>query len=97
MALAADDPVDGYRMGKGYAPFIPNGRAINPITRTNWERVGVTPDIAVAAADAQKVAHAAILRDFIAASKDPDEKAYLQDSLKDVEAGKADVPVYTKR
>lgn len=91
------NPGDGYAIGKGYAAFIPNGRAINPITKTNWEHVGVTPDIAVPAADAQKVAHAAILRELIAATKDPDEKAYLQDSLKDVEAGKADVPVYTKR
>ena len=91
------NPGDGYAIGKGYAAFIPNGRAINPITKTNWEHVGVAPDIAVPAADAQKVAHAAILRDLIAASKNPDEKAYLQDSLKDVEAGKPDVPVYTKR
>ena len=91
------NPGDGYAIGKGYAAFIPNGRAINPITKTNWEHVGVVPDIAVPAADAQKVAHAAILRDLIAATKDPDEKAYLQDSLEDVEAGKAEVPVYTKR
>ena len=91
------NPGDSYAIGKGYAAFIPNGRAINPITKTNWEHVGVTPDIAVPAADAQKVAHAAILRELIAASKDPDEKAYLQDSLEDVEAGKAEVPVYTKR
>ena len=26
---------------------VPYGRAINPITGTNWEGVGVTPDIAV--------------------------------------------------
>ena len=91
------NPGDGYAIGNGYAAFIPNGRAINPITKTNWEHVGVTPDIAVPAADAQKVAHAAILRELIAATKDPDEKAYLQDSLEDVEAGKAEVPVYTKR
>ena len=91
------NPGDGYAIGKGYAAFIPNGRAINPITKTNWEHVGVTPDIAVPAADAQKVAHAAILRELIAATKDPDEKAYLQDSLEDVEAGKPDMPVYTRR
>ena len=91
------NPGDGYAIGKGYAAFIPNGRAINPITKTNWEHVGVAPDIAVPAADAQKVAHAAILRELIAASKNPDEKAYLQDSLEDVEAGKVDAPVYTKR
>ena len=91
------NPGDGYAIGNGYAAFIPNGRAINPITKTNWEHVGVAPDIAVPAADAQKVAHAAILRELIAEAKNPDDKAYLQDSLKDVEAGKVDVPVYTKR
>ncbi|HSD16375.1 MAG TPA: S41 family peptidase [Thermomonas sp.] len=91
------NPGDGYAIGNGYAAFIPNGRAINPVTGTNWEHVGVTPDIAVPAADAQKVAHAAILRDLIAATKNPDEKTALQDSLKDVESGKVEVPVYTKR
>ncbi len=91
------NPGNGYAIGKGFAAFIPNGRAINPITKTNWEHVGVAPDIAVPAADAQKVAHAAILRELIAATKDADEKAALQESLKDVEAGKVDVPVYAKR
>ncbi|MEO6154352.1 MAG: S41 family peptidase, partial [Thermomonas sp.] len=58
------NPGDGYAIAKGYAAFIPNGRAINPITKTNWEHVGVKPDISVPAADAQKVAHAAILREL---------------------------------
>jgi hypothetical protein len=89
------NPGDGYAIGGGYAAFIPNGRAINPITKTNWEHVGVTPDIAVPAGDAQKVAHAAIVRDLLAASKDADEKEYLQDVLKKVEAGVIDPPVYT--
>jgi hypothetical protein len=36
--------------------FVPTGRAINPITKTNWEGVGVKPDVAVPAADALEVA-----------------------------------------
>jgi len=32
--------------------FIPTGRAINPVTGTNWEGVGVVPDIAVVADEA---------------------------------------------
>jgi retinol-binding protein 3 len=36
--------------------FVPTGRAINPITKTNWEGVGVKPDVAVPAADALDVA-----------------------------------------
>jgi hypothetical protein len=32
--------------------FIPTGRAINPVTKTNWEGVGVEPDIPTKADDA---------------------------------------------
>ena len=38
------------------AMFVPSGRAINPITKTNWEGVGVQPDIEVAADEALDVA-----------------------------------------
>jgi C-terminal processing protease CtpA/Prc len=34
------------------AVFIPHGRAINPITKTNWEGVGVEPDVKVPAEQA---------------------------------------------
>ncbi|HJQ52515.1 MAG TPA: S41 family peptidase, partial [Gemmatimonadaceae bacterium] len=36
--------------------FVPTGRAINPITKTNWEEVGVKPDVQAAADDALDVA-----------------------------------------
>jgi retinol-binding protein 3 len=36
--------------------FVPTGRAINPITKTNWEGVGVRPEVAVPAAEALDVA-----------------------------------------
>ena len=35
-----------------FAIFIPTGRAINPITKTNWEGVGVKPEIEMPAAEA---------------------------------------------
>lgn len=54
----------------------------------------MTPDIAVPAADAQKVAHAAILKTLLAASKDADEKAELTELIAKVESGVADVPNY---
>lgn len=34
-------------IGDGFRMFVPTGRAINPITGTNWEGVGVVPEIAV--------------------------------------------------
>ena len=91
------NPGDMYPLGAGFAAFIPDGRAINPVTKTNWEHVGVKPDIAVAAADARKTAHAAILRDLIKASSNADEKAELQELIAKVESGKEDAPVYSMR
>jgi len=32
--------------------FIPTGRAINPVTKTNWEGTGVTPEVKTSAEDA---------------------------------------------
>ena len=37
--------------------FIPTGKAINPITKTNWEGVGVVPEIKTSAEDALDKAH----------------------------------------
>lgn len=39
-----------------YMIFIPTGRAINPVTNTNWEGVGVKPDVAVDADKALETA-----------------------------------------
>jgi retinol-binding protein 3 len=39
-----------------FALFVPSGRAINPITKTNWEGLGVKPDIEVPASDALETA-----------------------------------------
>lgn len=64
------------------------------LATTNWERTGVKPDVAVPAADAQKTAHAAILKTLIVASKDADEKNELQDLLAKLEADKLDPPNY---
>jgi C-terminal processing protease CtpA/Prc len=37
--------------------FVPSGRAINPVTKTNWEGTGVKPDVEVAADKALETAH----------------------------------------
>lgn len=45
-------PVNGHRIDQHFAIGVPFARAISPITHTNWEGVGVKPDISVPAADA---------------------------------------------
>lgn len=45
-------PSEGYDIDDWFHIAIPFGRPINPITKTNWEGVGVVPDIPVPASDA---------------------------------------------
>jgi hypothetical protein len=45
-------PVHPYPIGNGFVAAIPNARALNPYTHTDWERTGVIPDIAVHQEDA---------------------------------------------
>ena len=45
-------PVTGHRIDDRFMIGVPFARAINPTTKTNWEGVGVEPDVKVPAADA---------------------------------------------
>jgi C-terminal processing protease CtpA/Prc len=45
-----------YRLSEHFAAFIPSRRSISPITQTNWEGVGVIPDIAATPDNALAVA-----------------------------------------
>ena len=57
-------PVMGQRIDEHFMIGVPFARAINPITRTNWEGVGVEPDIKVPAADALATAQK-LIRDGV--------------------------------
>jgi C-terminal processing protease CtpA/Prc len=59
------NPVDLYQLDAHFELRVPSGRAINPITATNWEGIGVTPDVRVDAADALQVAHLTALRTIL--------------------------------
>ena len=45
-------PVAGHRIDEHFMIGVPYARAINPVTHTNWEGVGVKPDVIVPANDA---------------------------------------------
>ena len=60
-------PGDLFRLTAAVAAFSPTGRAINPRTGTDWEGVGVVPDVAVAEGDALAIAHRLALRRVLAA------------------------------
>jgi retinol-binding protein 3 len=46
--------------------WVPTGRAINPITNTNWEGTGVKPDIDVKAEEALQIAQTKALEGLVA-------------------------------
>jgi hypothetical protein len=54
---------------------VPVGRAINPVSKTNWEGTGVTPDIAVPAAQAFDRAYQMAVEKLSAKAADPQRKA----------------------
>jgi tetratricopeptide (TPR) repeat protein len=72
------NPGGMFPAGNGLAVFIPTGRAINPITKTNWEGVGVKPDIEIPAEDA--------LDKALELAK-PEAEKYKQKILADAEKG----------
>jgi retinol-binding protein 3 len=51
-------PVAGHRIDDRFTIGVPFARAINPTTKTNWEGVGVEPDVKVPALDALTTAQA---------------------------------------
>ena len=73
------------RLGAHFMMFVPSGRPINPVTHTDWEDVGVTPDIKASAKNALDVAQIAVLKNLIATETDPEWKRKIQHRLDDLQ------------
>lgn len=56
------NPGDEIRINDHFSVFIPTGRAVNPVTKTNWEGVGVEPDVKTTRERALKTAYLTALR-----------------------------------
>ncbi|HEY0426673.1 MAG TPA: S41 family peptidase [Pyrinomonadaceae bacterium] len=72
------NPGTTFRMSENFGVFIPTGRAINPITKTNWEGTGVKPDVEVPAEQALKTAYLTALNKSFEKTKDEDFKGALK-------------------
>ena len=72
------NPGDLYPINAHFAVFVPTGRAISPITKTNWEGTGVTPDITVPADEAFTRARALAIKALVDSQTDPARKTQLQ-------------------
>lgn len=58
-------------VSNGFVMFVPTGRAINPITKTNWEGTGVTPDVQVSQEKALETAEMMALEKMAKKTTDP--------------------------
>jgi hypothetical protein len=75
------NPGGSERINAHFSVFVPMGRAINPITKTNWEGTGVTPDVAVPAEQALKTAQLMALKKLLEKTKDTHTTENLKEAL----------------
>ena len=71
-------PGSTYRIHPHFEAFIPNGRAINPITNQNWEGDGVQPDVSIPQEQALNVAYRMALKSIIENIQQPTSKPFKQ-------------------
>lgn len=79
-------PVNMKAVNKDFVLVVPVGRAINPITKTNWEGVGVQPDVKVAQADALATAHLLALRKSLEETQDTNWQQRLRRLIRQIES-----------
>ena len=66
---------------------LPYGRAINPVTGTNWEGTGVEPDVAVPGSEALETAHLDAMTKLAERVTDEEQKRNLEWAIQKVNAG----------
>ena len=79
------NPGREFRINEHFQVFVSTGRAINPVTGTNWEGTGVKPDIETTFKQALKVAHLAALRKLLETSTSERKKEQLKSVIEEVE------------
>ena len=89
-------PTNGMIVQENFILRVPVGRAINPVSKTNWEGTGVTPDIPVPAPQAFDRAYALAVEKLAAKAADPQAKGEFEWILAGLKA-KTDPPRIDKK
>jgi len=77
-------PVNGYELNDNFTVNIPIGRAVNPITETNWEGTGIEPHIVCPVASAKDVAYGMALDSVLLNLENPrlkEQIAWVKDGV----------------
>jgi hypothetical protein len=78
----ASNPGEGMvELPGGFSAFVATGRVVSPVTGTNWEGVGVKPDVAVSADVALREAHVRAVKALLERATTEDEKTRLGSAL----------------
>jgi hypothetical protein len=91
MTAGAAHGMKGFIVNEKVVMEIPYMRGFDPVTKSDWEGVGVQPDIEVTASKALAKAQEVIMETALATAKDPGEKFALQWGLVTVKAALAPV------
>lgn len=70
-------------LNEHFVAFIPIGHAVNPITKSNWEGVGVHPDVPVSADRALDTAYVMALGKVREKSVDPQAREEIDTAIAD--------------
>ena len=82
----AGNPGAVFPLKSGYSVFISLGRTENPITKSNWEKTGVTPDIAAPATVAVAAAYRAALEKVSASAASATDRLEAGWALQQIDA-----------
>ncbi|MBS1494419.1 MAG: S41 family peptidase [Bacteroidetes bacterium] len=80
------NPGGPVRISENFICFVPTGRAINPITKTNWEGTGIAPDIECKKEDALTIAQIEIFKNLISKSNSEEQKQQYKWNIEPLEA-----------
>ena len=78
------NPGDDKRLLPNFSVFVPLGRSISPVTKSNWEGVGVRPDVSVCADDALRTAQVAILKKMAESERNTSKLSRLKGRIAEV-------------
>ncbi|MFZ0063540.1 MAG: S41 family peptidase [Pyrinomonadaceae bacterium] len=78
-------PGGGFRLNEHFSMFVPTGRAISPVTKSNWEGTGVKPDIEVPADQALTLARLLALKKSLPTLTNPGFKEGVQGEIERLE------------
>jgi len=73
------------RINEHFAIWVPSGRAINPISKTNWEGTGVKPDVDVPADQALKVSHIAAMNKVLETVSEGERQHAIKQAIENVQ------------